>query len=47
MAGPVEGGTARVRASRLSALLDADLDLVEAEAHDNVRFEAPDLQADA
>lgn len=47
LAGPVEGGTARVRADRLSARLDENLDVLEAEAHGDVRFEAPDIQADA
>ncbi len=47
LTGPVEGGTARVRAARLSVRLDENLDVIEAEAHDDVRFEAPDIQADA
>jgi len=47
LAGPVEGGTARLRSTRLLARLDENLDVLEADAHGNVRLEAPDVQADA
>ncbi len=47
LAGPVEDGTARVRAERLSARLDEKLDVIEARADGGVRFEAPGTQADA
>ena len=47
LSGPVEGATARVRAERLLTRLDAALNVLEADAHGDVRFEAPGLQADA
>ena len=45
--GPVEDGTARVRAAQLNAQLDAEMNVLEAEARGEVRFEAPKTQADA
>ncbi|NIM02391.1 MAG: hypothetical protein GTN57_16115 [Acidobacteria bacterium] len=47
LAGPLEGGSARVRAERLIARLDAALDVIDADARGGIRFEAPGTQADA
>jgi lipopolysaccharide transport protein LptA len=47
LSGPVEDGTARLRAARVVAQLDADLNVIEAQAHGGVRFEGPKTQADA
>ncbi len=47
LSGPLEDGTARVRAAGLVARLDAELNVLEADAQGDVRFEAPNTQADA
>lgn len=47
LSGPAEDGAARVRAARIVAQLDADLNVIEAQARGGVRFEGPKTQADA
>jgi len=47
LAAAIEGGTARLRAARLTTRIDADLNVRTADAHGDVRFEAPGTQADA
>ena len=47
LTGTLEGGTARIRADELSATFDAAMLLKRAEARGAVRFETPDVRADA